>query len=90
MSVDQSDCENGSIDEVGRESAFTKSGNFVPDHQPPSKLNPNNKPQRLYPHRLTRFIFYNVKYRVLYLKSHIETGYLRRPLELGCSRVHQF
>jgi RHS repeat-associated protein len=28
----------------------TKSGNHIPDHQPPSKLNPNNQPQRLYPH----------------------------------------
>ncbi len=28
----------------------TTSGNFVPDHQPPNALNPNNKSQRLYPH----------------------------------------
>jgi RHS repeat-associated protein len=27
----------------------TKSGNFVPDHQPPSQLNPSNAAQRLYP-----------------------------------------
>jgi RHS repeat-associated protein len=27
----------------------TKSGNFVPDHQPPSALNPPGNPQRLYP-----------------------------------------
>ena len=27
----------------------TKSGNFVPDHQPPSALNPANADQRLYP-----------------------------------------
>jgi RHS repeat-associated protein len=27
----------------------TKSGNFVPDHQPPSAVNPDGKPQRLYP-----------------------------------------
>ncbi len=25
-------------------------GNWTPDHQPPTKLNPNNAPQRLYPH----------------------------------------
>ncbi|MCL6507180.1 MAG: hypothetical protein K6T59_09155 [Bryobacteraceae bacterium] len=28
----------------------TKTGNFVPDHQPPSALNTNNAPQQLYPH----------------------------------------
>jgi len=28
----------------------TKSGNFVPDHQPPSALNPSAGHQRLYPH----------------------------------------
>lgn len=27
----------------------TRSGNFVPDHQPPSALNANGGPQRLYP-----------------------------------------
>ena len=27
----------------------TKSGNFVPDHQPPSALNPSGSPQQLYP-----------------------------------------
>ena len=27
----------------------TKSGDFIPDHQPPSKLNPKEEPQRLYP-----------------------------------------
>jgi RHS repeat-associated protein len=27
----------------------TKTGNFVPDHQPPSSLNPLGSPQRLYP-----------------------------------------
>ncbi|MBL8565208.1 MAG: hypothetical protein JNM89_05775 [Hyphomicrobiaceae bacterium] len=30
----------------------TKSGNFIPDHQPPSALNPDGLPQRLYPHCL--------------------------------------
>ncbi|WP_139131254.1 RHS repeat-associated core domain-containing protein, partial [Pseudomonas sp. ENNP23] len=30
----------------------TKSGNFVPDHQPPSSLNPEGNPQELYPHCL--------------------------------------
>lgn len=28
----------------------TKGGNFALDHQPPNNLNPNNMPQRLYPH----------------------------------------
>jgi RHS repeat-associated protein len=30
----------------------TKSGNFIPDHQPPSKLNDQGADQRLYPHCL--------------------------------------
>jgi hypothetical protein len=30
----------------------TPSGNFVPDHQPPSGQNPLSRPQRLYPHCL--------------------------------------
>lgn len=30
----------------------TKGGNFIPDHQPPSALNPSGEPQRLYPHCL--------------------------------------
>ncbi len=30
--------------------AGTRSGNFVPDHQPVSRLNTANAPQRLYPH----------------------------------------
>ncbi len=33
----------------GKTSPGTKSGNFVPDHQPVSKLSPPNTPQRLYP-----------------------------------------
>lgn len=36
----------------GAESPGTKSGNWVGDHQPPSKLNPEGKAQRLYPHCL--------------------------------------
>jgi RHS repeat-associated protein len=34
----------------GTTSAGTKSGNFVPDHQPPSALAPQGTPQQLYPH----------------------------------------
>ncbi len=46
------------IDQIGMETGChtcgttnpgTKSGHFVPDHQPPSSLNFENKPQRLYP-----------------------------------------
>ncbi len=33
----------------GAKNPSTKSGNFVPDHQPPSALNPTGTPQRLYP-----------------------------------------
>lgn len=33
----------------GSTAAGTKSGNFVPDHQPPSALNQSGSPQRLYP-----------------------------------------
>ncbi len=33
----------------GSKTAGTKSGNFVPDHQPPSALNTINQPQQLYP-----------------------------------------
>jgi RHS repeat-associated protein len=36
----------------GTKDPGTKGGNFVPDHQPPSALNQNNKPQQLYPHCL--------------------------------------
>ncbi len=52
------DGERESINKIGNETGChscgtkdpgTKSGNFVPDHQPPSKLNPKGKPQRLYP-----------------------------------------
>jgi len=34
----------------GTKDPGTKSGDFVPDHQPPNKLNPKGNPQRLYPH----------------------------------------
>lgn len=33
----------------GTKSAGTSSGNFIPDHQPPSALNSSSAPQRLYP-----------------------------------------
>ena len=36
----------------GSKNPGTKSGNFVPDHQPPNALNPDGGPQRLYPHCL--------------------------------------
>jgi RHS repeat-associated protein len=50
--------EREKINEIGEKSGChtcgtkdpgTKSGNFVPDHQPPSAVNPEGKPQRLYP-----------------------------------------
>jgi hypothetical protein len=34
----------------GTRTPGTQSGNFVPDHQPPTALNTNNAPQQLYPH----------------------------------------
>jgi hypothetical protein len=37
----------------GTKEPGTASGNFIPDHQPPSSLNILNDPQRLYPHCLT-------------------------------------
>jgi hypothetical protein len=37
----------------GTKDPGTASGNFVPDHQPPSSLNLSNTPQHLYPHCLT-------------------------------------
>lgn len=51
--------EREKINEIGRDTgchtcgsteAGTKSGNFVPDHQPANALNPDNGPQDLYPH----------------------------------------
>jgi RHS repeat-associated protein len=50
--------ERGKINDIGNASGChtcgskepgTKSGNFVPDHQPPNGLNPDGGPQRLYP-----------------------------------------
>lgn len=54
--------EREDVNEIGRETGChtcgtkepgTKSGNFVPDHQPPSKANPSGAPQRLYPQCLS-------------------------------------
>ena len=54
--------ERGEINEIGKETGChtcgtkdpgTKSGNFVPDHQPPSAANPSGEAQRLYPQCLT-------------------------------------
>ncbi len=51
--------ERAAIDKIGRETgchtcgtttAGTKSGHFVPDHQPPNALNPPGAFQQLYPH----------------------------------------
>jgi hypothetical protein len=51
--------ERAKVNEIGRDTGChtcgtknpgTKSGNFVPDHQPPSKVNPLGSPQNLYPH----------------------------------------
>jgi len=53
--------EQSEIDRIGSETGChtcgtkdpgTKSGHFVGDHQPPSRLNPYNEPQRIYPHCL--------------------------------------
>jgi hypothetical protein len=53
------EAERDAINRIGSETGChtcgdrtpgTKSGNFVPDHQPISALNANNAPQRLYPH----------------------------------------
>ncbi|MFN5529112.1 MAG: hypothetical protein ACK5F7_00915, partial [Planctomycetaceae bacterium] len=37
----------------GTKSPGTKTGHFVPDHQPPTKINDANLPQKLYPHCLS-------------------------------------
>jgi hypothetical protein len=51
--------EREQIDSIGRNTGChtcgainlgTKDGHFVPDHQPPNALNPDNEQQRLYPH----------------------------------------
>jgi len=53
--------ERDKINDIGKETGChtcgstdpkTKSGNFIPDHQPPNKLNPRGVEQRLYPHCL--------------------------------------
>jgi hypothetical protein len=50
--------ERSAIDRIGGESGChtcgttnpgTKSGHFIPDHQPPNALNPSGGPQQLYP-----------------------------------------
>jgi RHS repeat-associated protein len=54
--------ERGQINDIGNDTGChtcgitnpgTRSGNFVPDHQPPSGLNPDGGAQRLYPQCLT-------------------------------------
>lgn len=58
---DFTDDERGKIDEIGDRHGChtcgsscpgTKSGHWIPDHQPPNALNPEGGPQRLYPHCL--------------------------------------
>jgi RHS repeat-associated protein len=53
--------EHNAVDAIGRDTGChtcgtrdpgTKSGHFVPDHQPPSQLVPPGTPQELYPHCL--------------------------------------
>jgi hypothetical protein len=55
---DFTDKERQEIDSIGQETGChtcgskdpgTKSGHFVPDHQPPNMLNPSGSPQKLYP-----------------------------------------
>ncbi|PRP93856.1 hypothetical protein ENSA7_78970 [Enhygromyxa salina] len=59
---DFSRAERDAVNELGNKSGChtcgskepgTKSGDFVPDHQPPSAINPRGNPQRLYPHCLS-------------------------------------
>jgi RHS repeat-associated protein len=54
--------EQETIDQIGQQTGChtcgttdpgTKSGHFIPDHQPPSALNPDGDPQRLYPQCLS-------------------------------------
>jgi hypothetical protein len=51
--------ERAAINRIGKDTGChscsstdpkTKSGNFIPDHQPPSQLNPEGASQRLFPH----------------------------------------
>jgi hypothetical protein len=55
---DFTNAERDQIDAIGKETGChtcgttnpgTKSGHFIPDHQPPNVLNPDGGPQRLYP-----------------------------------------
>lgn len=59
---DFTDGEREQVNEIGGKTGChtcgttdpgTKRGNFVPDHQPPSKANPSGAPQRLYPQCLS-------------------------------------
>ena len=52
------DNERAAVDAIGSKTGChtcgtknpgTKTGHFVPDHQPPTRLNADNRPQRLYP-----------------------------------------
>ena len=54
--------ERGAVNKIGQMSGChtcgtkdpgTKSGDFVPDHQPPNALNPPGGAQQLYPHCIT-------------------------------------
>jgi general stress protein YciG len=56
---DFSSGEREQVNEIGRKTGChtcgtttpgTRTGNFVPDHQPPTATNTKNDPQRLYPH----------------------------------------
>jgi len=58
---DFTDAERADIDRIGRTTGChtcgstdpkTKSGHFIPDHQPPNELNPSGEEQRLFPHCL--------------------------------------
>ncbi|HVO79498.1 MAG TPA: RHS repeat-associated core domain-containing protein [Terriglobales bacterium] len=59
---DFTSAERAEINRIGSETGChtcgttnpgTKSGSFIPDHQPPSALNPSGQPQRLYPQCLS-------------------------------------
>jgi len=38
------------VPQTGEKDPQTKSGNFIPDHQPPNAMVPDDTPQNLYPH----------------------------------------
>ena len=42
--------QNSGCHTCGTKDPGTKSGNFIPDHQPPNSLIPDGTPQQLYPH----------------------------------------